>query len=496
MNKLPALYFTLLILILPFFSKSQNRAHSEKLVFIHVTVINATGSLPKSNMTVVITGNRITEIGKTSKVHTPRGSQVIDASNKFLIPGLWDMHVHGACDRRWGKNICLPLFIANGITGVRDMGGPESGDPDTVFQRRKEIKEGKLLGPRIIAAGYMLVGPAKGPKEVLTFSNDSESRQAVDFVKQAGADFVKVKELVQRDCYFSIADEAHKKGIPLAGHVPTSVEATEAADAGQRSIEHLDGIWFACSTESKELRGEAREEEMKMFQGKVSQSDVFRQFIGELKKVTETYSKSKADSVFKHLAGLDVWVCPTLAASLSLAYPGDSSLQNSARLKYIPSFVKQGWDPKLNGRTRSMTTNDYFVLRDNLGKSMKLVKSMKSAGVKLLAGTDTSPNPYAIPDLFPGFSLHDELVLYVKAGLTPMEALQTATRNPAEFLGLINELGTIEKGKFADLVLLDANPLEDITNLDKINAVVVNGRLVAKPALEKMLEDAEAAAKQ
>jgi imidazolonepropionase-like amidohydrolase len=143
-----------------------------------------------------------------------------------------------------------------------------------------------------------------------------------------------------------------------------------------------------------------------------------------------------------------------------------------------------------------MTAEDYSVLKDNLEKSIKLVKTMKDAGVKLLAGTDTSPNPYAIPGLFPGFSLHDELTLYVEAGLTPMEALQTATRNPAEFFGLSNELGTIEKGKLADLVLLDANPLQNITNLDKINAVVLNGRLIDKPVLQKMLADAETAAKK
>ncbi len=127
---------------------------------------------------------------------------------------------------------------------------------------------------------------------------------------------------------------------------------------------------------------------------------------------------------------------------------------------------------------------------------MKLVTTMKDEGVKILAGTDTSPNPHALPYLFPGFSLHDELALFVKAGLTPLEALQTATRNPAEFLGLANELGTIAKGKFADLILLDSNPLQDITNLNKINSVVLNGRLVDKPALQKMLADAEAATKQ
>ena len=496
MNKLLRFYFLLQILHLSFSAQSQERQPYKTLVFTHVTIIDATGSFPKPNMTIVIIDNRIADLGKTTKVHIPEGARIINAANKFLIPGLWDMHVHNVCDQRWGRNVFMPLYIANGITGVRDMGGPESGNPDTVFKRRQEIRDGKLLGPRIVAAGYMLVGPVRGPREVITISTDSESRKAVIFVKQAGADFVKVKELVSRDCYFAIADEAHNQGIPLAGHIPTSIDAIEATDAGQRSIEHLEGIWFTCSSKSKELREKARAEEMKTFKGQATQAASFRKFIAELQEAMETYSEQKADSAFIHLARSEIWVCPTLAANRSLATCGDSSLRNDIRLRYIPNSISRGWDPESNVRTRTMTSDDYVILGDYLQKSLAMVKTMKDAGVKLIAGTDTSPNPYALPNLFPGFSLHDELALYVKAGLTPMEALQTATRNPAEFFGMLDKLGTIEKGKFADLVLLDANPLQDIVNTEKISAVVVNGRLFDRPDLQMMLANAEAFAKK
>ena len=496
MNKILPLSLLLLVVLSPFSAK-QREGQPTQLVFTHVTVIDATGSSPKSNMTVVITNDRITEIGATGKIKIPQGAQIVDASNKFLIPGLWDMHVHDTCDQKWGKDVFLPMFIANGVTGVRDMGGPNSGDPETVFRWRQEIKDGKLLAPRLFAAGYMLAGPVKGPKGILTVSNESEARQAVDFVKQAGADFVKVKEMVSREAYFAIADEAHKQRIPLVGHIPTSVDAIEVADAGQRSIEHLDGIWFACSTEGKELREESRREELKMFTGKATQSEAFRRFIAETKRVGETYSEQKAVTIFKHLARSGTWVCPTLAVVRSLAYAGDSSFQNDPRLNYIPNLVRWGWDPKHNGRTKSLTADDYATFKDHLQKSLEMVRTMHRAGVKLLAGTDTSPSLMdPLPYLFPGFSLHDELALYVKAGLTPLEALQTATRNPAQFLGLLDRLGTVEKGKLADLVLLEANPLQDIANTEKINAVVVNGRFIDKAELQRMLADAQAAARK
>src|SRR5579859_5604033 len=178
------------------------------LAFIRVTVIDASGEPAKTNMTVVVTGDRITEIGTTQSERLPKDARIVDGSGKYLIPGLWDMHVHCALDQTWGQTVCLPLLVANGITGVRDMGGPGSGDPKIVFHLRQQIREGKLLGPRIVAAGYMLEGSVNPSKTMIGVTNESDGRSAVDFVKKSGADFVKVYDMVPREAYFAIADEA------------------------------------------------------------------------------------------------------------------------------------------------------------------------------------------------------------------------------------------------------------------------------------------------
>ncbi len=260
--------------------------------------------------------------------------------------------------------------------------------------------------------------------------------------------------------------------------------------------EHLDGIWFTCSTEGNQLRQDAFDSELKMFQGKSAQSATFQKIIYALDTAMKTYSEQKADSAFTRFVSLNTFVCPTLTASQALANSGDTTFQNDDRLKYIPASIAHGWDPKLNGRLQQLSSNDFVLLQNNFQKSLQLVKTMKNAGIKLLAGTDTSPKASSIPYLFPGFTLLDELQLYVRAGLTPLEALQTATLNPAKFLDLEKECGTVEIDKRADLVLLEANPLDDIGNITKINAVIVNGRFINKDQLQKMLEDAQIAAKK
>ena len=206
----------------------------------------------------------------------------------------------------------------------------------------------------------------------------------------------------------------------------------------------------------------------------------------------KTYSEER---LIQHLIALfiEYFVCPTLTASQALASSGGTTFQND-QLKYIPySIARLG--SKLNGRLQQLSSNDFAVLQADFQKSLQLVKAMKNAGIKLLAGTDTSPKASSIPYLFPGFSLLDELQLYVRAGLTPLEALQTATLNPAKFLGLEKECGTVGINEYADLVLLEANPLDDIANITKISAVIVNGRFINKDQLQKILGDAEMAAK-
>src|SRR5215212_6277368 len=218
------------------------------LVFTHVTVIDATGAAAKPDMSVVISGGRILELGRTGRVRLPKDALVVNASGKFLIPGLWDMHVH-----EWNKEIFFPLFIANGVTGVRDMFSPLP----PIKQWRAEIAAGKTVGPHIVAAGIIVDGPYPFCAPcTIAVTNADEGRKAVLKVKEMGADFIKVYSMLPRDAYFAIADEAKRQGMVFAGHVPEFVSAAEASDAGQKSIEHLSGVLVACSAKEEVLRRE------------------------------------------------------------------------------------------------------------------------------------------------------------------------------------------------------------------------------------------------
>src|SRR6266436_4993488 len=241
-------FLDLAVLLFLLVAQKASGAQTNLLAFTHATVIDATGAPGKTGLTVVITDDRITAIGKSADLHPPTNAVIVDASGKFLIPGLWDMHVH------WHEKDYLPLFIANGVTGVRMMWGmPEH------FEWRKEVERGSLLGPRLLIASTIVDGPKPFWPGSLTARNEAEGRQAVTKAKQAGADFVKVYSLLPREAYFAIADEAKKQGIPFAGHVPISVSVAEASKAGQKSIEHLTGILAGCSSREAELLQSAQE---------------------------------------------------------------------------------------------------------------------------------------------------------------------------------------------------------------------------------------------
>lgn len=450
------------LLLMATLTTAQPPMAAQTIAFIGVTVIDATGAAAKSDQTVVIAEGKIFAIGKTGKVKIPKGAQVIEARGKFLIPGLWDMHVHA-----WNKQAFFPMFIANGVTGVRDMFGGLA----QIKLWQKEIAEGKTLGPRIFAAGQIVDGPKPVWPGSIAVKDEAEGRAAVKKVKSDGSDFVKVYSLLPRDAFFAIADEAKKQGLPFAGHVPHSVSAAEASDAGMKSIEHLERVLLGCSSNEEEIRKE---------------SD--RLTTSQRKKILESYDDKKAQALFARFAKNGTWQSPTLVVLRALGNLDNESFTNDPRQKYLPVFITNSWNPKTDFRFRNMTAESYASHRAMFEKHLEIIAKMRGAGVEFLAGTDT-PNPYC----FPGFSLHDELALLVKAGLTPMEALQAATRNPAKYLGLLGSLGTVEKGKLADLVLLDANPLADITNTQRINSVVVNGRLVTQAEIQEMLARLQAA---
>ena len=434
------------------------------LVLMRLTIIDINGGPPKPDMTVVITGNQITDLGEAGKVSVPQGGRVIDAGGKFLIPGLWDMHVH------WYNRDTLTLFTANGVTGIRQMFGNSD-----LLRWRDEVAKGSLQGPRMVVASPIIDGPQPVWPSSISASDEAEGRKAVTRVKQWGADFVKVYSLLPREAYFGIADEARKQGLSFEGHVPLTVSAEEASDAGQKSIEHLTGVILDCSDKEAELRSERVNAN---FPAARPRAEV---------QALETFSAKKEAELFARFVKNGTWQCPTLTVRRSTAYQDDPNFRNDERLRFIPRQILERWGMRMANRRAESYANAKRLFQ----KEVEVVGDMRRAGVLILAGSDTG-NPFC----FPGFSLHDELALLVKAGLTPTESLRAATLNPAKFFGLDQKLGTIEQGKLADLVLLEANPLEDIRNTQRIDAVITNGRFYDRKALDKMLAQAQTISNQ
>ncbi len=433
------------------------------IAFVHVAVVDVRSGETKPDMTVLLSENRISQIGPSKIVHVPKNVRTIDARGKYLIPGLWDMHVHSL----WDANrppLFFPLFLANGVTGVREMGGPMPAADQVRW--RNEVESGAVLGPRLVVSGPFVDGPHPIWPGSIKVSTEEDGKQAVDTLKAAGVDFVKVYTAVPRAAYLSIAKEAQKDGIPFVGHVPLEIGVDEASNAGQRSIEHLMGILLYSSSKSDELKADL------MKGTNINQLN---------DKLVDTYDPSRAAALDALFVKNKTWQAPTLTIRYARPYLHELQASNDPRLKYMPNTIVESWGPRLD--QRQPTSPEVIASRKRLfQKELEVVASMHRAGVNLLAGTDT-PNPYC----FPGFSLHDELGFMVQAGLTPLKALQTATINPADFLGLSKTVGTIEKGKIADLVLLNANPLENIANTKRIAAVVSSGRLLDRKALDGLL---------
>ncbi len=429
-----------------------------------VTVIDVVTGLARPGMTVVIEGDHIAQIGASGAVPLPEGALTVDASGKFLIPGLWDMHVHTIFGDWFpgGRDIALPLFLANGVTGIRDMGG----ELEVLLQWRKEIEEGALVGPRLVVSGPMLDGPAPRFPSSIAISTPDDGRRAVSVLKRRGADFIKLQSLIPREAVLAIADEARKQDIPFAGHVPDAVRASEASSSGLKSFEHLIGI----------------------FEGSSPLEDEFLKGGKGPGKFLQSFDAGRAGELFRLLARNQTWQCPTLVWERGGSLLDQRDLLRDPLAKYAPASWKDGtWKRFTDMIVNQFNVDDLATRRRFVEKSLELVGDMHRAGVPFLAGTDTAAGVY----VFPGFSLHEELELFVAAGFSPKEALETATVNPARFLGMENRLGSVEQGKIADLVLLDGNPLEDIRNTRAIFAVVANGRFLSREDLDRMLRQVE-----
>ncbi len=407
-------------------------AQSQPILIENVTIIDSTGSGAQPGMNVLIRDGIVASIGTDgSDKHDliPQNARSVDASGLFLVPGYWDMHVHAEFE--W----LLPLFIANGVTGVRQMWGTRAHRN----WRRREGETG-FISPRFYIASNILEGERPIWPRTEVVRTPEEGRDAVRRAQQGGADFVKVYSGLNRDAYFAIAEESEKRGIPFAGHVPGSITPAEASAAGQKSIEHLSRIHDS------------------------------------------NRSKEQSAILYQLFVSNGTWQSPTLSAMRNIAYWREREVVDIDRMAFFPKWHGSRRNPQRDFRF----ANNLDAWKDRHDRNMQLVAEMNEAGVRFIAGTDMG-NPYS----FAGFSLHDEMELLVEAGLTPMQSLQTATRNAAEFMGRLDTLGTVEQGKIADLVLLRANPLTDIRNTTEIEAVIFNGELLDRNRLDEMLANAK-----
>ncbi len=431
----------------------------------HVTVIDASGAAPSPDVTVLISGNRIQSIGHEA---APAGATVVDGSGKYLIPGLWDMHMHVSLLR--GPAI-LPLFLAWGITGVRDM-----GSPDSIFVWRDEIAAGRRVGPRIVAAGLAFVNHATGAITPSTWgqgiTDAAAAPQAVARVAEH-ADYVKIQDsFMRRDVWHALAREARARRMPIAGHVPFGLDLEEAIDSGLTSIEHSLGLAPAFTNRERDLRNRV-----------LVQKDDAQRYNALYAADAEAVAHIDSTRV-RALAALMVQRGVALDATLkdleSEAFAASGRWNDDPRLEDLAPDLVNDWRNQGAHDFNATSTAD---LRVTFAAMPALVARLEHLGVMILAGTDAG----AMFD-FPATDLHRELELLVEGGLTPVEALRSATLDPARYLGLADSLGVIRAGYVADLVLLDADPLQDIHNTRRIAAVIRNGHVLDRAALAGMRE--------
>ena len=458
---------------------------SSPIYITHVTVIDTRSGEEDRDRAVIISGNRILDIKDAKQVKPSAGGNIIDATDKYLIPGLWDMHVHirgsikGSTSSLAGENeAMLPLYLTNGVTGIREMGGDLV---DLVLQWRAEVEGGKRVAPHIITCGPKLDGAKPWFPGSIPITTPEEARTAVKRVKAMGVDFVKVLDTspMPHDTYLAVLDEAKRQHLPVTGHVPLTVTMAEVSDSGQ-NIEHTT-YFPGCVRNEKGLKADRLAK-------RITGIDYFV-------AVVDGYDPNIAEALFAQFAANHTWVTPTLASSHMFAYEDVERWDEDPRRRYLMPRMLATWGDRANSSS-TLTQQQAALLssysKKQFSQALESVLLMHKAGVSIMAGTDTGASNQ---NMFPGFSLHDELGFLVKGGLTPLEALQCATLNAAKWLNRLDTLGTVEPGKLADLVLLDDDPLKDIHNTTKISEVFLGGKEFDRATLDHMLRNAEAAAK-
>lgn len=441
----------------------------------NVNVVDVQAGVVLENRTVLISGGRIQSVDAASQVIVPSGVPVIDGSDAYLIPGLWDMHGHlkGNGTPPWlSTDWLMPLLLAHGVTGVRDMNSdcdsPNQGPVclAQMLEWQAEIENGTRLAPRILALSSFLISP---PSDYVL--SEQEARAFVRAMHEMGVPNLKVYDRLSPDGLRWMADEAAVLGLGVWGHVPLRMTAREASAAGLQSLEHARDLLFDCFPGRDEFRRTATSS---------TASVTF------MRQMVDQHDEDACSMVFEELVRNETWYVPTHVTRRRDAFAGDLGFRSDPRTRYVFPVIQADFLGHMDRIVAADSAAEGRTFTDFYLKGLEITGAAHRAGVRILVGSD-APDPY----VFPGSAIHDEMGELVAAGLTPAEALRAATWNGAEFLGLTADHGSITPGKRADLVLLEGNPIEDIENVRRIRSVIFGGNLVDRAGLDRLIEDAE-----
>jgi hypothetical protein len=451
--------FIFLLLLGPANLRAQASADSPQ-AFIDVNVVAMDSPGVLSHQTVLVEHGRIVSVGPSNTALVPAKAIRIEGHNRFLLPGLADMHVH-----LMEPEAYFPLFLAYGVTTVRNMaGGPE------ILQLRDRVGSSALLGPAIYTAGPLLDGSPPVWKGSDVTTTAEQGRQAVAKQKSAGYDFLKVYDNLRPSAYNAIISAAGDAGMPVAGHVPPHVGLQRVLDAHQWSIEHLTGYFEWLQNDGSPFKKEEEGDEVFSHPAHL---------LARRQALTNWIDESRIPHAAARTAKAGTWNVPTLVAWLNMTPHAQlDAAWKQPGMEYATAMLRQWWNSD-NG----YTAEDWAAKRRGDVMRAKIVKALHDAGARLIVGTDT-PHPFVLP----GLSVHEELANFVNSGMSPYEALKAATIDAAEFMGKKGEFGVIERGARADLILLEANPLNDIENTKRIAGVMVHGHWLSRDALDHGLK--------
>jgi imidazolonepropionase-like amidohydrolase len=441
----------LLLLLLSLFA-APARAPDSVVAFVNVTVIPMDRERTVPGQTVVVRGDKIVAMGPADKVKVPAGGPRIDGRGKFLMPGLAEMHAHIPGGQATDSMVerTLFLYVSGGITTIRGMlGHPRH------LELRDRVARGELMSPTIYTSGPSFNGNSVSTPE-------AASRMVTE-QKAAGYDFLKIHPGLTRETFDAMAAAAQRAGIKFAGHVPLAVGLQRALEARYASFDHLDGYVEAMVRKGAPVTA--------------AQSEFFGLNLGEHLDV------STLPALVEATRKAGVWNVPTQSLIENLA-PGESAeaLARRPEMRYVSAKTLSQWAEDKNSILEE-TGSSPESARHTMEARRKLIKALHAGGAGLLLGSD-APQIYNVP----GFSIHRELETLVAAGLTPYQALETGTRNVAVFFGTLPQTGTIETGKRADLILLEANPLVDVRNTTRRAGVMLGGRWLSKAAIAARLD--------